>query len=299
MAAFTLAHLSDLHLAPLPEPQWRELAGKRVLGYINWKRKRSAIHQRQILDALIADLKQQNADHIAVTGDFTNISLPAEFAAAQTWLRALGTPDALTAIPGNHDAYVDAQRDGLAAACADYMRGDGAKAPAFPFLRKRGQIALIALSSAVPTAPFMATGTLGAEQCAALDAMLQQTAGLFRVVLVHHPLQHDRDEWHKRLTDEDALHDVLRRRGAELILHGHLHRQMRTPIDGPAGSIPAIGVPSASSVFDDAHEGAAYNLYRIARVRDAWQCEMITRGLTTKGALGIGELQKVRLSVAS
>jgi hypothetical protein len=51
-------------------------------------------------------------------------------------------------------------------------------------------------------------------------------------------------------------------------------------------------------VFDDAHEGAAYNLYRIARVRDAWQCEMVTRGLTTKGALAIGELQKVRLNVA-
>jgi 3',5'-cyclic AMP phosphodiesterase CpdA len=296
MAAFTLAHLSDLHLAPLPEPQWHEILGKRVLGYINWKRKRSLIHQRPILDALIADLRQQTTDHIAVTGDFTNISLPAEFSAAQAWLRALGAPDAVTAIPGNHDAYVTAQRDGLAAACGDYMCGDGAKAPAFPFLRKRGQIALIALSSAVPTAPFMATGTLGPAQCAALDTLLQQTAGLFRVVLVHHPLQHEQGEWHKRLTDEEALQDVLRRRGAELILHGHLHRQMRTPIDGPAGPIPAIGVPSASSVFDDTHEGAAYNLYRIARVRDSWQCEMITRGLTTKGALQVGELQKVRLS---
>jgi 3',5'-cyclic AMP phosphodiesterase CpdA len=298
MAAFTLAHLSDPHLAPLPKPQWRELAGKRVLGYINWKRKRSAIHQRPVLDALISDLKNQNADHIAVTGDFTNISLPAEFAAASTWLRALGTPNTVTAIPGNHDAYVEAQRDGLAAACNDYLRGDAAKASTFPFLRKRDQVALIALSSAVPTAPFMATGTLGAEQCVTLDALLQQTTGLFRIVLVHHPLQHEHGEWHKRLTDEDALRDVLRRRGAELILHGHLHRQMRTPIDGPAGPIPAIGVPSASSVFDEKHEGAAYNLYRIARVRDAWQCEMITRGLTTMGALDIGELQRVRLSMS-
>lgn len=296
MAAFTLAHLSDPHIAPLPEPQWRELIGKRITGYINWKRRRSAIHQRPILDALLADLKTQDTDHIAVTGDFANIAMPAEFESARALLRAIGTPDNVTAIPGNHDAYVPSQRDGLAAACSDTMRGDGAKATAFPFLRRRGPIALIALSSAVPTAPFMATGTLGEEQCAALDDMLRKTAGAFRVVLLHHPLQHESNEWHKRLTDERALRDVLGRRGAELILHGHLHRQMRTPVEGPAGPIPAIGVPSASSIFDDTHEGAAYNLYRIARVRDAWQCEMITRGLTTKGALTIGELQRVRLT---
>jgi hypothetical protein len=32
MAAFTLAHLSDPHLPPLPAPKLSELAGKRALG---------------------------------------------------------------------------------------------------------------------------------------------------------------------------------------------------------------------------------------------------------------------------
>jgi len=40
MAAFTLAHLSDPHLPPLPEPRASELAGKRVFGYLNWRRNR-------------------------------------------------------------------------------------------------------------------------------------------------------------------------------------------------------------------------------------------------------------------
>ncbi len=88
---------------------------------------------------------------------------------------------------------------------------------------------------------------------------------------------------------------MLRVHGAELILHGHDHHLTRMPIEGPDAQIPMIGVPSASSVLDDAHEGAAYNLFRVARVRDTWQCEMTTRGLTTPGALTIGELQKVRL----
>jgi 3',5'-cyclic AMP phosphodiesterase CpdA len=137
-------------------------------------------------------------------------------------------------------------------------------------------------------------------QCAALGDILEKLkdAQTFRVVLVHHPLRSEPRDWYKRLTDSDALCEVLRRHGAELILHGHDHRRERTPIEGPdANTITAIGVPSASSIFDERHEGAAYNLYRIARVRDSWQCEMVTRGLTTPGATTIGELQKVRLSI--
>lgn len=299
MAAFTLAHLSDPHLSPLPEPAWHELIGKRLTGYINWRRKRSAIHSPEVLQALVADLKAQQKDHIAVTGDFANLALPKEFENAHAFLKSLGGPSTVTAIPGNHDAYVASQRNGLANACADYMHGDGEELTSFPFVRRRGPIALIALSSAVPTPPFIAQGTLGPVQCAKLGDILEKLGRehVFRTVLVHHPLWSEPRDWYKRLTDSDALREVLRRHGAELILHGHDHKQERTPIDGPDGIISNIGVPSASSVFDDKHEGAAYNLYRIARVRDAWQIEMITRGLTTPGGLTVGELQRVRLNI--
>ncbi len=297
MPAFVLAHLSDPHLPPLPQPRWSDLIGKRITGYINWRRKRSAIHQRPILDALIADLKTQTFDHLAVTGDLTNLALPAEFVAAKAWVQSLGPAENVTLIPGNHDAYVASARDALATSCAPYMLGDGAKTVSFPFVRRRGALALVALSSAVPTAPFMATGTLGEVQCAALADILQRLKreGLFRVVLVHHPLHSDPKDWYKRLMDSERLREILRVHGAELILHGHDHHLTRMPIEGPDAQIPMIGVPSASSILDDEHEGAAYNLFRVARVRDTWQCEMTTRGLTTPGALTIGELQKVRL----
>jgi 3',5'-cyclic AMP phosphodiesterase CpdA len=297
MPAFVLAHLSDPHLAPLPRPRWSDLAGKRITGYINWRRKRHLIHQRPILDALIADLKTQTYDHLAVTGDLANLALPDEFVAAKAWMQSLGPAQNITLIPGNHDAYVASARDALANSCTAYMLGDGAKAVSFPFVRRRGALAVIGLSSAVPTAPFMATGTLGEAQCAALADILPKLKreGLFRVVLVHHPLHSEPKDWYKRLLDSDRLRDVLRVHGAELILHGHDHHLTRMPIEGPDTQIPMIGVPSASSVLDDTHEGAAYNLFRVARVRDTWQCEMTTRGLTTPGALTIGELQKVRL----
>ena len=63
---------------------------KRGLGYLNWLRKRRAIHRPEVLAAIVADLKAQQPDHIAVTGDLVNLSLSNEFAPARAWLDALG-----------------------------------------------------------------------------------------------------------------------------------------------------------------------------------------------------------------
>src|SRR5665213_941730 len=103
---FTLAHLSDPHLAPLPKPRWRELIGKRLTGYINWQRSRRFIHDSDVLAKIAADMKAQAPGHIAVTGDIANIALPAEFARGRDWLQSLGSARDVTFVPGNHDIYV-------------------------------------------------------------------------------------------------------------------------------------------------------------------------------------------------
>src|ERR1700688_1711294 len=137
MAAFTLAHLSDPHLPPLPAARLRDLAGKRALGYLNWTRNRHKYHRREVLDALVADIQAQRPDHIAVTGDLVNLALEAEFAPAQAWLESVGPPQQVTVIPGNHDAYVRATQHRFAETLGNYLDGDDApdSDAAFPFLR--------------------------------------------------------------------------------------------------------------------------------------------------------------------
>ena len=103
---FRLAHLSDLHLGPMPRVRARSLMNQRVLGYLSWQKSRYRVHRRDVLDALVADLREQAPDHVALTGDLVNISLPAEFVQAAAWLRELGDAAWVTVIPGNHDAYV-------------------------------------------------------------------------------------------------------------------------------------------------------------------------------------------------
>ncbi len=287
---FVLAHLSDPHLGPIPSPRLAELAGKRALGYVNWRRNRQAVHRAEVLDTLVRDLKSQAPDHIAVTGDLVNIALKGEFAPARTWLGTLGPPRDVTVVPGNHDAYVRAARGHAERIWRDYMRGDTDDAETFPFLRRRGPVVLIGVSSAVPTAAFMATGRIGLAQAARLSELLEYVRheDAFRIVLVHHPLQSK--AWHKRLVDAARVRAALARHGADLVLHGHDHVRSLIWVDGPEHPIPVLGVPSASASSTRAHP-AAYNLYRIDGAPGRWRCEAVSRGLRP-GSDEIVELER-------
>jgi 3',5'-cyclic AMP phosphodiesterase CpdA len=295
MAAFTLAHLSDPHLPPLPAPRLRDLMGKRALGYLNWTRNRQKFQRRDVVDMLVSDMRAQGPDHIAITGDLVNLALEAEFEPARGWLESVGAPDRVTVVPGNHDAYVRVTQHRFAEAWRSYLSSDDAPTGngVFPTLRRRGPLVLIGVSSAVPTPPLMATGWLGGPQLDALDRILKDLSAerLFRVLLIHHPLRSDSRT--KRLTDSGPLLALLKRHGVELVLHGHDHVHSTIWIDGPNGSIPAIGVPSASALAHGRYPAAAYNLFSIERDGAAWRCEQIVRGMDDM--LRVHEVQRKRL----
>jgi 3',5'-cyclic AMP phosphodiesterase CpdA len=154
----------------------------------------------------------------------------------------------------------------------------------FPFVRRRGNVVMIGISTGVPTAPFLATGWLGTRQLIALTATLKElkNEGLFRIVLIHHPPVTEAAQ-HKRLVDAPVLKRIIADHGAELLLHGHDHLHMINWLNGPGDTrVPAVGVPSASAV-QSGDANAAYNLYRIDGERGAWQCELISRGVAASG----------------
>ena len=292
---FVLAHLSDPHLAPMPRPRLGELIGKRITGYLNWKLRRAPHHLPGTVDAIVRDLTAARPDHVVVTGDLINLALPGEFEMARSFLARLGPPDCVTAIPGNHDFYVRGVEETFLTAWREYMSGDTPASLPFPFLRRRGPIALVGVSTAVATLPFFATGRLRGEQLERLESMLRELRRdkCFRVVLIHHPPAGERP-WLRRFEDTNAFRAVIARHGAELILAGHDHVAARNEIPGPEDSVPVIQVPSASAPFGDKHCAAAYNLYRIDGSPGAWSCEMETRGVQADGT--VGTLGKARLT---
>ena len=284
---FTLAHLSDPHL-PMPQARVFDLLGKRATGYYNWWRNRVQLHRPEALAGIVADIKAQEPDHIALTGDLVNISLPDEFARASKWLATLGTPEEVTVIPGNHDVYVATLwREGLGRWGA-YMASDG-QPPApdfnvFPTLRRRGPVALVGLNSGLPKPPLLATGTLGDAQIAVAEKLLAELGreGSCRVVMIHHPPLTTESRF-KRLTDAAAFQAMIRRVGCEIVLHGHNHRSEVARIMGPQGAIPVVGVTSASAAADSKYGRARYHLIGIERETAGWRIAIDIRALRADG----------------
>ena len=201
-------------------------------------------------------------------------------------------------VPGNHDTYIRVSWEEGLGKWADYMadaeddRGLRYKEERpiqslddFPIVRLRGAIALIGLSSAIPTLPLLAGGRLGAAQLAALKLHLQRLKGYFRVVLIHHPPS-GVGPWRKGLWDWQSFQEVIAAEGAELILHGHMHRSYLTKIPTPNGHAPVIGVPSASALPHGHKDYARYHLYEIERLaEDEWRMRLTIRGLDIMGGV--------------
>lgn len=270
------------------------LASKRLLGWISWRIRRSGVHRPEVLEALLADLRETRPDQVVITGDLTNISLPAEFPAALEWLRRIGLPERVSVVPGNHDAYVRVPREVSWDLWSEYLASDPTPAAGpeirFPSLRVRGPLAIVGLNSALPTGPFLASGALGSEQLQRLEVLLAELARgeRFRLLLIHHPPVRGDLSRRRGLADAPALAELLSRCGVDLILHGHLHRTRFATLPGPRGPIPVVGVRSASDRGSKPGKRAHYHLFRLheqARSggRPRYRVELCTRAFGEGG----------------
>ncbi len=288
---FRLAHVSDIHLSPLPDLRRRDLMSKRITGYLNWRFNRKKTQGGTVLGTLMDDLKAAQPDHVAVTGDLVNLALGPEFIVARQWLESIGAPFDVSVIPGNHDAYVPGS---LAKAChawAAYITGDdGAPLKSlgpdslFPYFRQRGPAAIIGVSSAVASAPFLATGRFRPDEAERLRHLLKRgkDLGLFRVVLIHHPPFRFENDASRRLYGIGLFQRTVLESGAELVLHGHTHLNSYMQIGKGASAVPVIGVPAAGQAPGGHKPAARWNEFAISGEPGAWDCIWSERGFAAK-----------------
>lgn len=290
----TLAHISDIHLSPMPELGWRDLLGKRLTGYLNWKLKRHGELNSETLGSLVSHMQAQNADFTAVTGDLVNLAMRVEIERAGAWLSALGPAEKIAVCPGNHDAYVPGALESAQDLWGEYMKGETLDESAFPFVRRIGELAVISCSSAVPTRPFLAIGRFDEQQAERLGRILHVMgeADYFRTVLIHHPPNPELQHPSFGLKGHKLFRQVIAEHGAELVLHGHTHRSSIHSITGKGKEVPVVGVAAASAAqggtLDDP---ARYNLFRIERAGDGWTCTMREFGFQRLGSEIVMRLQ--------
>jgi len=268
-----IAHLSDLHLLDLEGAVPMRLFNKRITGYVNLRFHRKSVHKPFAVEACLREIRKLGVDHVVITGDVSNLALEREFELVRTVIdRELGmSPDQVSMVPGNHDTYTRGsfrtKRFANAfAAClkSDLPVGDGP----FPYVRLRGPVALIGLSTAVPRPPLVAAGEFGRQQLEALARLLEHPEVRSRtpVILQHHPWHNPTDRLRRLLEglyDAEEQADLLQHVERGLLLHGHLHRRVHRMLRTSVGHIDAVGATSASLLHEREDRMAGFNVYEI------------------------------------
>ncbi len=273
---FRIAHVSDLHVLSPHRVEWRRiLVNKRITGYANLVAHRARVYRREYLLAVLS-AAAAGADHVVVTGDITNLSLEREFEEARALLDGVARNVEVTVVPGNHDVYLPsvhvARR--FPHHFGAFLRSDlpelarEMETGAFPCVKLRGPVAIIAHSSAVPRPPFVASGRLGATQLAALEQVLAHPEVTRRtpVVLVHHPPVDDRIRLRvlrDGLVDAERLRAALALLARGLVLFGHLHVRVRRPVPTAPGDLEAIAASGAALDNPNPAVRAGFNAYAI------------------------------------
>jgi 3',5'-cyclic AMP phosphodiesterase CpdA len=278
--ALSFAHVSDLHLPFEPRLTLSQSFSKRQLSAWSWQRRRK-VQRPEILAALREDLRAQQPARVCITGDITNFSLPEEYVLAGRWLASLAEDQPVSLVPGNHDALMPVLfTEGLGRWTA-YTEGGQ-----WPYVVRQGDVAFIGVCSAVPTAPLLASGRIGAHQLVKLEALLKQEgeAGRRRVVMLHHPVVDGAVSARKALRDRRPLRDVLRKAGAELVLHGHAREARLESVAGPHGPIPVLCVPSSTALPNPHDEAARWHLITLPAGGERWARVLVRQwSLAAKG----------------
>ncbi|MDQ7018250.1 MAG: metallophosphoesterase [Robiginitomaculum sp.] len=272
---FRFAHISDIHLPTFGADCTPPTAflNKRFFSMLSWFGKRRHIHQKAVTDHLVRDCLASTPDHILVTGDLINLSLAGEYERAFAWLQSLGTPQTVSAIPGNHDLLLDtpAAQKGLAL-YAPYMGKGEKNNQIFPYVKRRKDVAFIGLSTAIETPLGWCSGRLGEAQREQLRTILDeaQRDKLCRIIALHHPPA-GKQKPHGGLEDQPEFAAIIAEYGAELILHGHTHQSSMHALPGPNGPVPVMGVASLSVRPGKGYPVGCWHEYTLERVEDHWQ----------------------------
>ena len=250
------------------------------------------------LSHLMADILSQNPDHLVISGDLVNLGHAEEINNARIWLDSLGEPKDISIVPGNHDAYVPGALARTCKTWAPFLAGDApppsaAPEDVFPYLRVRGSAAIIGVSSAIATSPFLARGAFRPWQAKKLEKILRHCneQELFRIIVIHHPPVRGATAMHKRLFGIGLFQKTISAVGAELVLHGHTHLPTLSHIPGPDGKVPVAGISSASQSPGGRMPASAYNLFEISGSKGKWQCGMQHFELTERSASSVERRQ--------
>lgn len=263
-----LAHFSDVHVSAKPLG-WRraDYFNKRLTGWANLRFLGRAKHFHdadKVLATLMSDVQREKPDCMVFSGDATGLGFENELAGVVRLMKVGDVRAALgIAVPGNHDYYTaeEAASGRFERHFDAWQQGERVDDHRYPFAQSIDGFWLVAVNSSTANQGMMdASGAVGPEQLARLEALLNRLSAKPRILVTHYPVCLANGHREKRLhglRDLPEVLDTIRGKGICLWLHGHRHRayHLQNP---PGASFPVICSGSATQ-----HGRASYGLYDI------------------------------------
>ena len=263
-----IAHISDLHILDLAGVRAARFLNRRLIGGINLMVRRRGQYRADILERLIEDILREGVDHVAITGDLSNLALEPEFDRVFHLIKLLGGYDLVSVVPGNHDYYTEgtikARRFEKYFNVFMYQGYSDLETDLYPYSKILGDVLLVGLNSACHTTPPLAYGTISAKQLDAADRILSnpRVRQLRKVVLLHHTLH--RRSWHTeattRLVNRENLLRVLMRNRVDLALYGHDHHGRVWEMNEGGHRLHLVNCGSSTRLGPHPHQRARYRL---------------------------------------
>jgi len=268
-----IAHLSDVHI--LDSEHRRSSARYRIATKaVSLGRPVDPRIRAKKLARGLAAAKASGADHVVITGDLTEVGDASEFECFANILFDARLPDdAVTLVPGNHDAYTSGAAwrralEGPLKAWAATSATEPGK------VVDRGAVAFLPVDTSCFQSIARSGGLFTPDAARAVKATLDDPAfaGKAIVLVQHHPpFQHHKNplaQWVDGLRGCTHVLDMLAAHPRLQILHGHLHRVVDrvvgvgAPANGNGGPLRAriLGAPA---VCDDSDERPRVRVYDV------------------------------------
>ena len=255
---------------------WPQLANKRLLSYLSWRcgGRRSIVEI--VLDALVRDLHDAS---VPITSRSPAIwstwRCRRSSQRPAAWLRRLGPPEWVSVVPGQprRPGHCAAGRwlGSLARLRLVRPRYAGYCDADFPFLRRRGPLAIIGLSTAFPSRPRSRDRAARRRPADAPRPLLErlEPAPACRVLLLHHSPVDGLSRRRRRLIDAAQL------RRCSPTRRGSRAPRPRAPfsfgqVAGASGPVPVFGAPRHRASIGRGADGTILGL-RDRRERRTWR----------------------------
>lgn len=240
----------------------------------------------ELLEPLLAEVEALTPDLVAISGDLTQRARQSQFRAARAFIDRIAAP--VLVVPGNHDVSLHNPLRRLIAPWRHYHRW--IPGPAEPEFRDAEMIVL-----GVNTVNTLAhqSGLFTAHALARIGRGFAETRGRrTRIVVAHHPLEHQPGERKRPMRGAEAAMEELARLKADIILSGHLHSWHAAPFTERAGRSAVLQVHAGTGLSTRLRgEENDFNLLEIGE-----GAIDVTRYAATHGAVAFTAAQKRRFT---